>query len=377
MKKLLLILIALASAHFLFAQEKTNIAILELEANGVTKSDARTLTNKLRGELIKTGRFDVIERNQMKAILDEQGFQQTGCISEECAVKIGQLIGVKKIIAGSIGKIENTYIISIRMIDVGRGKVIKNVDDEIPGSLTDVLKVGVHNVARKIAGFTDGFLKVADNKKLDSNKAIVWFINLRSIDHLYLDHKTKILVDGNKNQRKKRSLTEISPGRHIMHNDINYCLRYYYEFDVKKGDNFLEPKFVENRLPGLSRHFTWSEEKKENRIEAERTADYFIYDDGKNKIKKKAKLKFSVDISKKPGNSDELVFNYKWNVEVNGKVISDDQITEVRSQKAAGTYRKKVVIYSDKDHYYTVHYYIIRKSTELNISSGYIDYLKQ
>ncbi len=377
MKKLFLILIIFASAHFLFAQQKTNIAILELEADGVTKSEARTLTNKLRGELIKTGRFDVIERSQMKAILDEQGIQQSGCISEECAIKIGQLIGVKEIIAGSVGKIESTYVISIRMIDVGKGRVVKNVDEEIAGSLTDVLKAGVHNVARKIAGFTDGFLKVAASKGSKSNKSSVWFINLRSVDHLYLDHKIKMLVDGNKYDRKKKSLTEIGPGKHIIHNDINYCLRYYYEFDVKNGDNYLEPKFVENRLPGLSRHFTWSEGKKENRIEAEREVDYFLYDEGKNKNKHRAKIKFSIDISKKPDSMDELVFNYKWNIGLNNKVISEDQITEVRSQKASGTYRKKVVIYTDKHHYYAVHYYIIRKSTELDIRSGYIDYLKR
>ena len=38
----------------------------------------------------------------MEQILVEQGFQQSGCTTNECMVEVGKLIGVEKIVSGSI-----------------------------------------------------------------------------------------------------------------------------------------------------------------------------------------------------------------------------------------------------------------------------------
>ena len=37
----------------------------------------------------------------MDEVINEQGLQQSGCVSNECAIEIGQLVGVEKIIGGS------------------------------------------------------------------------------------------------------------------------------------------------------------------------------------------------------------------------------------------------------------------------------------
>jgi curli biogenesis system outer membrane secretion channel CsgG len=96
--------------------QKEYIAVMDLEGRGVSTFEAQTLTDKLRGELINTGKFTVVERGKMEDILKEQGFQQTGCTSEECIVEMGQLIGVSQMIAGSIGKVGSTFLVSIRLI---------------------------------------------------------------------------------------------------------------------------------------------------------------------------------------------------------------------------------------------------------------------
>ena len=114
-----------------------------------------------------------------------------------------------------------------------------------------------------------------------------------------------------------------------------------------------------------------------NGVEAEKKADYFFYDENNKKIKKKVHMKFTEDISGKDGDADKLVFNYKWTVKLDGKVISNDKITEVRSKSISGTHRKEVVIYSDKYHYYSINYYIIKKSTQLDIRCGFIEYMKK
>jgi len=132
--------------------QKVNIAVLDLEAISVTPNEARTLTNKLRGELVRTGKFQVIERSQMEEILNEQGFQQTGmCNTDECYVQAGKLLGVEQLMGGSIGKVGSIYLISIRLIEVETGIIIKIVDEEIEGSIDEVLKTGIRNVVKKMS----------------------------------------------------------------------------------------------------------------------------------------------------------------------------------------------------------------------------------
>ena len=59
-------------------QDKLNIAVLELDGNGVSETDLGELSNRIRTELFNTGRFNVIERSRMDEILREQGGSTDG-----------------------------------------------------------------------------------------------------------------------------------------------------------------------------------------------------------------------------------------------------------------------------------------------------------
>jgi TolB-like protein len=106
--------------------ESITIAVKDLSAQGVKKSDAAVITEQLRAELVKDARIRMIERSQMRSILEEQGFQQTGCISDACAVEAGQLLGVKHIVVGTIVTAGSYTIITARILDVATGEVVVN-----------------------------------------------------------------------------------------------------------------------------------------------------------------------------------------------------------------------------------------------------------
>lgn len=127
------------------------IAVLDLRGDGVSDSEARTLTDRLRSRLVNTGAFIVLEREQMDEILGEQGFQQSGCVSDECLVEIGRMVGVQEMVGGSIGKIGSTYTLDLRIIDVQSGRIMKTVSEDYRGDADGLL--GVLDVAaQKIAG---------------------------------------------------------------------------------------------------------------------------------------------------------------------------------------------------------------------------------
>ena len=117
-----------------FAQDIT-IAVLEFEGQGVSQSETKTLTDRLRDEIFNTGIYIVLARGEMDEVLKEQGFQQTGCVTSECAVEVGNMLGVQQMIGGSIGKVGNIYTVSARVIDVQTGEVLKSANYDHIGDI--------------------------------------------------------------------------------------------------------------------------------------------------------------------------------------------------------------------------------------------------
>ena len=95
--------------------------------------------------------FTVVERAMMEQILKEQGFQQSGCTTNECIVEVGRLIGVEQIAGGSISKIGSTYSVSARLVSVETGKILKTATYDFRGEIDDLLISGMKQIAVKLA----------------------------------------------------------------------------------------------------------------------------------------------------------------------------------------------------------------------------------
>jgi len=146
------LLISFFLCSSLFAQTRTTIAVMDLGAAGVAETDAQILTSRLRTDLFNTKKFMVLERDKMNEILAEQGFQQSGCTTNECIVEAGKLIGVQQMVAGEIGKIGNLYTITIRLINEETGAVLKTATEDCECKIEQVVTQSVKNVAEILAG---------------------------------------------------------------------------------------------------------------------------------------------------------------------------------------------------------------------------------
>jgi hypothetical protein len=130
---------------------KINIAVNDLTGQGIDQAATAILSDRLRAELINTGVFRVMERAEMESILKEQGFQRTGACDETCIVQTGQLLGVDRMVAGSIGAIGGFYTISLRMLNVATGEILYTVSDDFEGAMKDLISSGISRVANKLA----------------------------------------------------------------------------------------------------------------------------------------------------------------------------------------------------------------------------------
>lgn len=104
--------------------EKINIAVSDFVAQPpMSSAEASFIAEFFRGDLTKYKVFTVVDRSNMDKILAEQGFQQTGCTTAECAIQMGKLLNVQKIVNGKVGKLVNRYIVTISVIDVESGEI--------------------------------------------------------------------------------------------------------------------------------------------------------------------------------------------------------------------------------------------------------------
>jgi len=134
------------------AQDKTNIAVLDLKGESLSASDLELISSRLRVELVKTQAFNLVERQKMNDLLKEQGLQISGIVSDENIVKAGKLLGVQQMAAGSVGKIGSLYTINIRLIDVQSGKILKSASADNSKGIEALLTESVKNVAKRLAG---------------------------------------------------------------------------------------------------------------------------------------------------------------------------------------------------------------------------------
>ncbi|OGD74619.1 MAG: hypothetical protein A2Y64_00755 [Candidatus Coatesbacteria bacterium RBG_13_66_14] len=152
MNALILILLSasLTSAQVTATVEsaKPRLAIIPLEAMDVSETDASIATQYLTTEIIRQGRFWVLEREYMAQIMEEQAMVLT-CTDLECAIEIGRVLAAERVIVGSVTSSGGNYVLTIRMLDVEEGSVIASTTERTAASST-----ALSNLAKDIGSRT-------------------------------------------------------------------------------------------------------------------------------------------------------------------------------------------------------------------------------
>jgi TolB-like protein len=146
MKKVLLVLLFISS---LFAREY--IAVIDFEGIGVSNDEARVLTQRLTSELINIGVYQVLERSEMKRLLDEQKFQYSGCVDLKCAVELGKMLGAKYMVVGTISKLGRTFTVDSRLIYVESGEAYSSGKYTTQSSIDNVVQYGMASIAYQLS----------------------------------------------------------------------------------------------------------------------------------------------------------------------------------------------------------------------------------
>ena len=135
------LLVSMAGIALAQAQPKLPlIAVMPLSPQGVDAASALVVTDALSDQLVRDGKVRVMERSQMEKILNEQGFQQSGiCDGGECALTVGRLLSIDRMVVGSLGKLGESFTLSVRVVDVSTGEVLGSARRMRKGAIDDVI----------------------------------------------------------------------------------------------------------------------------------------------------------------------------------------------------------------------------------------------
>jgi len=133
------------------AEGRNTVAVLDFEGRGISQMESATLTDRLMSEMVATNAVIMVERTQMKEILDEQGLQQAGCTSAECAAEVGALLGVQYMVSGSFGKLGSTFTVDAKMFSVETGQTTNSVSKTYRGEVDGLLPI-IEIVAWELVG---------------------------------------------------------------------------------------------------------------------------------------------------------------------------------------------------------------------------------
>ena len=150
--------------------QKLYIAVMDFDAReGLSHGEAASLSDLFSSQLVATGEFVVVDRNRIKSILQEQGFQQSeACSQVECIVEAGKILKVEKMFVGVVGKIGKMYNVNIQLIDIATARIEKNISRQHSGEIEELATDVIPSMAAQL-------IKEMTGKEMKVSGASTWY----------------------------------------------------------------------------------------------------------------------------------------------------------------------------------------------------------
>ena len=105
------------------------------------KDTVSTLTDILCTEMSQDSRYEVSCADDLRAILEHNGLniQLGGCDGGDCLKDLGTALNKEKFVSGSVGKVGDAYVITLKMSDVATGKVESRATETVKGDISKLL----------------------------------------------------------------------------------------------------------------------------------------------------------------------------------------------------------------------------------------------
>lgn len=173
---------------------KRTLCVADFRALGPSTSLGPEASGAIGARIVETGRYQVVERSQMEAILKEQAFEQVACSGDECAVKMGQLLGVDWMVTGDVGELPGGFSINLRLLEVATGRIRYQKHDVFVGDVRTFLVQRLPELAdAMMAGKPE---KIVTDSVINMVEGDVRRIQVKVLPE-NASQETRLLADGN------------------------------------------------------------------------------------------------------------------------------------------------------------------------------------
>jgi TolB-like protein len=132
-------------------EERLRTTVMPFEQKGTLSDASLSFQENLTGALVNQNRFQLIEREKLDYVLQEQKLSRTDLIDKNTAIRLGKLMASQSIITGSIIETQTGLEIVARMIDTETSQLLASKDvygeeKSLPGlkTLSEGLAVKFH-----------------------------------------------------------------------------------------------------------------------------------------------------------------------------------------------------------------------------------------
>lgn len=115
MFQIIVLLLVFILSTAVYPQLKKRVAVFNFEDKSDQswhwwdgKSPGDGMADMLTTELVKSGKYTVIERQEIQSLMDEQNLGMTGRVTEQSAAQIGKLLGVELAVVGAVTEFGQT-----------------------------------------------------------------------------------------------------------------------------------------------------------------------------------------------------------------------------------------------------------------------------
>ena len=164
-----------ANANAAPAANVCRAAVLDLKpGDGVTLQQARALSEVITSEVASHLDCAVLSRAEIEAIVSfEVSRQQSGCTTESCLVELGEALGVSQLVSGTIQRVDDETLVSLRLVDMATMQVRRRVTDSTHHDEAMIPFVGW--LARRLAAGDDAAgPRPVDDTRVVSLQPTVW-----------------------------------------------------------------------------------------------------------------------------------------------------------------------------------------------------------
>jgi hypothetical protein len=131
-------ILMLAVAVCAAAQGKPIITVLDLQTEGVSAGEMKSVVSLLSSAFFKTGSYTVIDVTERDRLLKEVEFSVSDCTDQSCQLEIGKMLSAELIVMGNLNRVGSRYVLTLKMLETKSARTVGTADGNY-GSLEGLI----------------------------------------------------------------------------------------------------------------------------------------------------------------------------------------------------------------------------------------------